>query len=71
MVAGSRAAPPRHDHVLAAGWIRLGNLRRFLELSFAGHSRLAVTLETTAHIDDAGQLEAPTRLQNLFDQARR
>jgi len=34
-----------------------------------GHSRLAVTLEIYTHTDDEAQLDALTRLQNLFDQA--
>ena len=34
-----------------------------------GHSRLAVTLEVYTHTDDEAQLDALTRLHNLFDQA--
>jgi integrase len=34
-----------------------------------GHSRLAVTLEIYTHTDDEAQLDALTRLHNLFDQA--
>lgn len=33
-----------------------------------GHSRLAVTLEIYTHTDDEAQLDALTRLQDLFDQ---
>jgi len=32
-----------------------------------GHSRLAVTLEIYTHTDDQAQLDALTRLQDLFD----
>ena len=34
-----------------------------------GHSRLAITLEVYTHTDDEAQLDALTRLHNLFDQA--
>jgi integrase len=34
-----------------------------------GHSRMAVTLEIYTHTDDEAQLDALTRLHNLFDQA--
>jgi integrase len=33
-----------------------------------GHSRLAVTLEIYTHTDDEAQLDALTRLHDLFDQ---
>jgi integrase len=33
-----------------------------------GHSRLAITLEVYTHTDDEAQLDALTRLHNLFDQ---
>ena len=32
-----------------------------------GHSRLAVTLEIYTHTDDQAQLDALTRLQDLFN----
>jgi integrase len=34
-----------------------------------GHSRMAVTLEIYTQTDDEAQLDALTRLHNLFDQA--
>lgn len=34
-----------------------------------GHSRLAVTLEIYTHTDDDAQLDALTRLHDLYDQA--
>ena len=34
-----------------------------------GHSGLAVTLEVYTYTDDAAQLDALNRLQNLFDEA--
>ena len=34
-----------------------------------GHSRLAVTLEIYTHTDEEAQLDALTRLHDLFDEA--
>jgi integrase len=54
-------------HTVASLLEALGVPARDAEV-ILGHSRLAVTLEVYTHTDDEAQLDALTRLHDLFDQ---